>query len=471
MIYKWFNFRSLGVVFLMVASLSLMAAGNPDEGKKLFKSYCGACHAKDMKSASTGPALGGARAAWGDDEALFGWVRNSQGMIAKGHPRAVELWNKYKPTVMTSFPNLKDEELESLFAYIEGVANGTYGAKKGGPSTGDKQEVVAKHKGFNWWFYGLLLGGLGLLAVFLMRIIANMDVVAAAKEGKFVEPKSLWEQLTSKGLISLLTFCFIVFAGYTTVRNAVNLGRQQGYEPDQPIKFSHKTHAGVHKINCQYCHDGARRSKHSIIPATNTCLNCHKAIKNGSTYGTAELTKIYASIGFDPLKGKYVEGYENMSIDDAKKIYAPWIADQYMSDNDLTDLDAEGKELVEKQWADIVSALTNDQKKDKLFGPIEWIRVHNLPDHVYYNHAQHVSVGKLECQTCHGKIEEMDVVAQYAPLSMGWCINCHRQTDVKFNDNDYYKSYEKFHEEIKAGKRESVKVADIGGLECQKCHY
>jgi len=276
--------------------------------------------------------------------------------------------------------------------------------------------------------------------------------------------------LTSKGVIGFLIFGLVVLAGYTTVTNATNLGRQQGYQPDQPIKFSHVTHAGINKIECQYCHDGARRSKHSVIPAANTCMNCHKAIVNGSEYGTAELTKIYASVGFDPSSGKYLENYENIPDDEYKAIYQKWIGDQYLEKSGLAELDSEGKEAVRTQWDGIVSSLTNGQKK-KVQGPIEWTRIHNLPDHVYFNHAQHVTAGKVECQTCHGEIEKMEVVQQHSPLSMGWCINCHRQTGVQFKENEYYTSYGQYHEEIQSGDREKVTVAEIGGLECQKCHY
>jgi hypothetical protein len=114
--------------------------------------------------------------------------------------------------------------------------------------------------------------------------------------------------------------------------------------------------------------------------------------------------------------------------------------------------------------------LKNDSN-GKIQGPIEWVRIHNLADHAYFNHAQHVSVGQVACQKCHGPVEQMEEVYQYSTLGMGWCINCHRETEVKFNDNDYYKQYARYHEELKSGKREKVTVADIGGLECQKCHY
>jgi len=145
-----------------------------------------------------------------------------------------------------------------------------------------------------------------------------------------------------------------------------------------------------------------------------------------------------------------------------------WIADTYIKEAGT--LDAKGEQLIEDQWEGIKTSLTNETK-DKIQGPIEWVRIHNLPDHAYFNHAQHVMVGKLECQQCHGPVEEMEVVAQYAPLSMGWCINCHRETEVQFTSNEYYQDYEKLHADLASGKKDKVTVEDIGGLECQKCHY
>ena len=141
-----------------------------------------------------------------------------------------------------------------------------------------------------------------------------------------------------------------------------------------------------------------------------------------------------------------------------------------MKDNSLTSLDRKGERTVEEQWNEISSSLTNEMK-ESVAGPIEWTRIHMLPDHVYFNHAQHVNIGKIECQQCHGKVEEMDLLYQYAPLSMGWCINCHRETEVKFTGNDYYKTYQQYHDAIAKGQKTKVTVEDIGGLECQKCHY
>lgn len=103
--------------------------------------------------------------------------------------------------------------------------------------------------------------------------------------------------------------------------------------------------------------------------------------------------------------------------------------------------------------------------------PLEWIRVHNNPDHVFFSHAQHVSIGKLDCAECHGDIESMDRVMQVSDLSMGWCINCHREKKVDFHSNAFYSSYTKLRDDIKQGLRDSVTVDVTGGIECMKCHY
>ncbi|MEL6123582.1 MAG: c-type cytochrome [Bacteroidota bacterium] len=460
-----------GFVLLLALSLAFQLTGqaSADAGKTIFRNYCAQCHSKDMKTKATGPALGGVEERWAEypQEDLYAWIRNSQAMIKAGHPRAVELWEEWKPTVMNAYPNLTDDEIGSLLLYIN--AQYTKVPEAAIAAGGEGVEVGPKTGQYNWLYY-ILFGVLGALALVLTRIIGGLDKVVAAKEGLEYEEKPLLKRIFTKRVVSFLIFGLIVFGGYQTVNRAINLGRQQGYKPDQPIAFSHETHAGLHKIECQYCHDGARRSKHSVIPATNTCMNCHSAIQVGSEYGTAELTKIYASIGYDPSTGKYLEGYDDYSEDQIKEVYTKWISQNYLDEAALNELDKKGDQIVKEQWEGIKTSLTNAQKK-KIQGPIEWVRIHNLPDHVYFNHAQHVKVGQVECQTCHGKIEEMAVVQQHSPLSMGWCINCHRKTEVQFEDNEYYASYEAYHDQLTSGKKEKVTVEDIGGLECQKCHY
>jgi hypothetical protein len=203
--------------------------------------------------------------------------------------------------------------------------------------------------------------------------------------------------------------------------------------PKQPIFYSHKVHAGINQINCIYCHSAAEKGRHAMIPSTNVCMNCHMQIneytgaeahplvtlEGTKVDGTAEIKKLYEFAGWDPAKKDYKR-------------------------------DANGQVMAK---------------------PVEWVKIHNLPDHVYFNHSLHVVSGKIACQRCHGNIEEMDEVYQFADLSMGWCINCHRETNVQFADNNYYSIFQKYHDEIKAGTRTEVKVSEIGGLECQRCHY
>lgn len=184
---------------------------------------------------------------------------------------------------------------------------------------------------------------------------------------------------------------------------SVSIGRTQNYAPDQPIKFSHKIHAGNNAIDCLYCHHIAEDSKSAGIPSNNVCLNCHNVVRNGTLSGTFEINKIHKA------------------------------------------------------------AETGE--------PVKWIRVHNLPDHSFFSHAQHVNAGKLDCTECHGAVEEMHIVKQVEPLSMGWCLDCHRTRAVDFAGNPYYEMYEDLHEQLKAGLIDSVTVADIGGENCMKCHY
>ncbi|MBT8218247.1 MAG: c-type cytochrome [Bacteroidia bacterium] len=471
-----FSFSIIRKLTLSVLTLLLtlsfsnpsFAQADPDAGKALFRANCAQCHNRNMKDDLTGPALGGTQERWaGREDILYEWIRNSQGVIASGDEYAVNLWNEWNKAAMNPYPNLTDQDIDNLLSYIDGMYTGTYGAAAVSTAVGGD----AQESGPNNLIYLGIVALLAVIALILARVGANYHSLLEFKEsGLDVEKPTLWEMLTTKGVIGFLIFAGIVVLGFTTVNSATSYGRQQGYQPEQPIAFSHETHAGLHKIDCQYCHDGARRSKHAVIPAANTCMNCHKAIKKGSTYGTAELTKIFASIGYDPSTDQYMENYESLSEEDIKAIFTKWIGNEYMKDNSLGDLDGEGRRVVETQWEGIKSSLTNDTKSE-IPGPIEWVRIHNLPDHAYFNHAQHVSIGKVECQQCHGEVESMEVLSQYAPLSMGWCISCHRQTEVQFKGNEYYNVYAKYHEELSSGTRQKVTVEDIGGLECQKCHY
>jgi len=469
MIYNRLINRLLYFSLLFFFSFQLSAQGDPSKGQALFKANCATCHAKNMKSKSTGPALGGTEERWAEfpKEDLYNWVRNAPKMIEDGHPRAKVLWAEWGPSAMNMFPNLTDPEIDDILLYVNNMY--TLGCAKPPCATAviaDATTTSDSGSGLSGWIFWLLLGVLGALALVLTRIVSNLNYMAKVKSGETnVQRSSMMDVLTSRGVVGFAIFALVVLGGYTTVNNAIALGRQQGYAPKQPINFSHKIHAGIHKIDCQYCHDGARRSKHAVIPAANTCINCHSAIKYGSNEGHDEIAKIYTAAGFNPKTGKYIEDYENMDLAQKKALFTDWMEENTIDNDDrYTEKNKKVTDLVASQWENIEKAL--DMKKDGS-GDLEWVRIHNLPDHVYFNHSQHVVAGKVECQTCHGAVETMEVVEQYAPLSMGWCINCHRETEVDFEGNEYYESWEQYH----IDKKENVTVEDIGGLECQKCHY
>jgi cytochrome c2 len=191
--------------------------------------------------------------------------------------------------------------------------------------------------------------------------------------------------------------------GLMAMQESQRLSRTKDYAPDQPIKFSHKVHAGQNRTDCKYCHSLATYSKSAGFPSSNLCMNCHSVVKAGTRSGKFEINKIY--------------------------------------------------------------------RAEKTGNSIQWIRIHKLPDHAFFSHAQHANAGKILCQTCHGKVAEMDVMKQYADLSMGWCVNCHRQTKVNFENNHYYDSYKKLHDDLKSGKIDKVTADKTGGIDCMKCHY
>lgn len=411
-----------GILSLLFSFFATEAGAAPD-GKALFQANCATCH-NPLKDA-TGPALQGVDKNWPSKEWGYDWIHNPSGMIASGDKHANEVFAKYKPTVMTAFPQLKNEEIDAIIKYVnEYKAPGATAAAGGGAASTTSTDD-------NAWIYTMATFGMLMLAVILWRVNAGLKRVAAEKVGGPVDREV--PLYRSKFVIALVAIIVTICAGYWIVNGAINMGRQENYQPTQPIYYSHKVHAGINQINCLYCHAGAEKSRQAMIPSSNVCMNCHKQISE------------YTGDKDHPLvddHGREING--TMQIQELYK-YAGW--------------DPEKKEY------------RRDAQGNILATPIKWTKIHNLPDHVYFNHSQHVKVGQIQCQRCHGDIQEMDEVYQFAPLSMGWCVNCHRQTQVKFADNNYYSLFEKYHNEIKAGKRDGVTVEDIGGLECQKCHY
>jgi mono/diheme cytochrome c family protein len=406
----------ISIFFLLSANQSYA-----QDGKALFQANCASCH-NPLKDA-TGPALQGVSKHDHGMDWIHKWVHNPAGMIASGDPHAKELYAKWG-TLMTAFPNLADKDIDAIIKYVDEF-------KVAGPAANPDGAAATAAKDDNGWLYSIITVSLLVLAIILWRVNTGLKRVAASAEGQAVEKEV--PLYRNKFAIACTVILVTIFAGYWIVNGAVNMGRQQNYQPTQPIYYSHKVHAGINQINCLYCHAGAEKSRQAMIPSSNVCMNCHKQINE------------YTGAKEHPLlddKGNEINGTEQIKL---LYQYAGW--------------DPEKKQY------------RRDAQGNILATPIKWTKIHNLPDHVYFNHAQHVKVGQVQCQRCHGDIQEMDEVYQAAPLSMGWCINCHRQTQVKFSDNNYYSIYEKYHKEISAGKRDGVTVEDIGGLECQKCHY
>lgn len=385
------------------------------QGKSLFTNNCTVCHA--INEVVVGPALRDVHERR-DLPWLLGFIKNSQQVIQSGDDYAVNLYNEYNKTLMPAFA-FSDEEVTSILAYIKSESQAPVEtAAAEGDAVAAEGGTTAAGGGMPSQYLTIILVGLLVILVLILLVLVLIISVLTRflnqREDLDEEDKEILTQkvdvqnvVKSKPFIGISLFLFLAIALKLVIDGLYSVGIQQGYQPKQPIAFSHALHAGQYEIECQYCHTGVMKGKSANIPSANICMNCHQQIKPESP----EIQKIYAAIDFDPDTQTY-----------------------------------------------------GNNKK-----PIEWVRIHNLPDLAYFNHAQHVNVGGLECQTCHGAIEEMEVVYQHSKLTMGWCINCHRETQVNADGNDYYDKLLELHESANPG--EPLKVENIGGLECSKCHY
>jgi mono/diheme cytochrome c family protein len=424
-------FRSLSIAlaFLVALVIGHPVAQAQIDGKAIFQANCASCH-NPLKDA-TGPALKGVDGRVPSKEWIYEWVHNPAAKIASGDKYANDLYNKWNKTQMTAFPNLKTEEIDAVVAYVNSVEPPAAAVAGAGETPADGG---AQDSGSNGWIYTVATIVLLMFVVILWRANTGLRRVANEREG-LPNVKEV-PFFRNKVIVAMLAILLLSTAGYWVVNGAVEMGRQQNYQPAQPIFYSHKVHAGINQINCLYCHAGAEKGKHAMVPSTNVCMNCHKQINE---YTGEEKHPLYTA------EGKKVNGTEEI-----QKLYT------YAG------------------WNPAKKDYNRDANGNILATPIKWTRIHNLPDHVYFNHAQHVKAGKVQCQTCHGEINKMGEVKQFADLSMGWCINCHRETKVQFKDNGFYSIYEKYHQDLKSGKMDSTKgvtVEAIGATECQKCHY
>ncbi len=209
----------------------------------------------------------------------------------------------------------------------------------------------------------------------------------AAREHKAIGQLLLrWSTSSVTTFVLLAAVAFAALIALPGAGTARLPGNQQGYEPTQPIAFSHRLHAGELNVPCLYCHSGAERSRHAGVPAANVCMNCHR----------------FVPAAFGAIRAEDESAKKEGSA--PRKVVSPEVQKIY---------DA--------------LALGPDLKPDtaRQPQPIRWVKVHNVPDFVYFDHRPHVSAG-VTCQACHGPVETMERVRQVSDLSMGWCVNCHR---------------------------------------------
>ncbi len=379
--------------------------GDPAAGEAIFKANCKQCHA--INDVVVGPALKDAHKRWPNKAAMANFIKYPQKVIDGGNAYAKGLYDKYKQ-YMPNHDFLNDKDIDNVIAYIvKESENPTVAAAPGaaGAAPGDAKAAEKGDGGMLAPVIGILIVTLTVVILLLLVVINLMTRLLEQKKDELseddveqIEGSVNWGTLFGHPLFKgVVAFIFVVLVIKVVFDKTYSIGIQQGYAPDQPISFSHKLHAGMYEIDCNYCHTGVNKGKSATIPAANICMNCHNVIKQESP----EIKKIWKAV-------------ENNT-------------------------------------------------------PIKWVRIHNLPDLAYFNHAQHVKVGGLECEKCHGPVKEMEVVEQYSPLTMGWCINCHRETVVKSEGNAYYDKMVEIHQ-ANYGKK-TMKVEDIGGLECSKCHY
>jgi mono/diheme cytochrome c family protein len=420
LIFKQFSRSVLLIACFAFLSLGAHAQGDAAKGEAIFKAKCTSCH--KIETQLVGPALGPVITDETDDKFLIKWIQNNQALIAAKNPKAVTMYNKFNQANMSLFTELTDADVTNIITYVRADWKTRQAAPKAvAGSTGG----VVEESGPSDLVIFSLLGVIVLAFIIILvlnRVIATLERLLLKNKGALVLDEETEEEegepvdrlaglkklAKNKKLVFFVLICGTLFLGSWTFISLWTTNVHQGYQPVQPIKFPHDLHAGAMKIDCQYCHSGAYKSKNASIPSLNICMNCHKVVKTESP----EIHKIYDALGYDPQTQKY------------------------------------------------------DSTKTK---PMQWVRIHNLPDLAYFNHSQHTKVAGLKCQTCHGPVQEMKEVYQYSPLTMKWCIQCHKRTEVNMKGNAYYENLQQVHDLLKEGKK--VTAALMGGIECGKCHY
>lgn len=395
------------------------AKGNPVAGQKVFKANCATCHSTGTQKV-TGPGLAGVteRVPAPYQEWMHKWILNNAALRKTGDAYANKVYTDNGGTAMTVFEGtLTDAQVDDVIAFLANPPKEEV-ASTDNQGTGLENNKAKEDEGNGGWIALIIIGILLVITIVLRTVRKSLLTVVNEKKGiPAPVDQSMWNDVKLWVRTHKMTFVFLnilvtaIFCTYGW-EYLWSIDVTPGYHPSQPINFSHQVHAGTNKIACIYCHSGAEKGKVAGIPTLNVCMNCHKAIQGSNPDYKQEISKIYYAVGWDVSKGAYGNPTH----------------------------------------------------------PVIWNRIHSLPDFVYFNHSQHVVVGKIECQKCHGDCATYTTNQQFAPLTMGWCIDCHRATPVQMEGNGYYV---KLHEAIqkKFPEKEQITEADMGGLECGKCHY
>ena len=445
-----------------LSAQSIWEGGDVENGQGLFNANCASCHLV-TDGVLAAPGLAGIADRWGSsDELLVQWIQNPQGAAATGDAYIKSLVERYVGTYgWMSAQAVSAGDVRDIMAYVQ---NPPDVAATASTDTGciniDEMPMEEESDSSTLWFIILLVMFL-LIAMSASGVNRQLTNTLRERDGQAqLEDSSYltrlrgwaWNNMVFVSILGVFVVAFGVVKGY---QGLMGVGVYEGYLPEQPVKFIHSVHVCENEVDCKYCHHSAYESKHAGIPSTNVCMNCHKAVKEGSRYGEVEIGKIYAAIGFDPETGTYLDGEGNNG------------------------------------YAAPQSSFGGE--------PIKWNKVHNLPDHVYFSHQQHVVVGGLQCQNCHGDVETWSagriasvdhintLVDKYPglielskpTLTMGWCIECHNKASIDLASSDYY---EEMHNRMKDDVRgneelrriledDKITVKELGGWECSKCHY
>lgn len=420
------------------------------QGDALFKAKCASCHQPHKNG--TGPKLFQVRQKWSDGGAkegsIYQWVNNFE-TAAAGDPYAQSIV-AYSPANMTPFPDLKKEDIDAIFDWVDSQPDPAAAAADGAAADGavaTDGAVVEEESSMGWIW--IILGIIFVTIILAVGGVRRQLKFAAAEDAgeevndhlTYMEELKAWawKYRLYVGLTSLVVVIGVVVSLFLGL---YSIGVVENYQPSQPIAFPHAIHTGTNGIDCKYCHSSVTKSKTAGIPSVNVCMNCHKQVNGRTPAQQEQIAKIYDAAGWNPEgAGKY----------------------------------------------------TGKTK------PIVWNKVHVLPDHVYFNHSQHVVVGGIDCKQCHGdmtkqvetqkvwSVQELNKIEgniqlTKPTLTMGWCIECHGEKEISTGSidtkNDGY--YNEIHKRLLNNDKSlygkyledgKVTVKELGGWECAKCHY